>query len=73
MRIFDHPNLTGFKCPICGTSADKPVVLIGIDGTQEDNLIEAIQVHLDCIELRIADRPEEEGKIIYQIISYEKK
>ena len=35
MRVFEHPNLENFKCPICGTSDDKPVTLIGINGTQE--------------------------------------
>ncbi len=51
MRVFEHPNLENFKCPICGTSDDKPVTLIGINGTQEGFNIEANQYHIDCIEL----------------------
>jgi hypothetical protein len=52
MRAFDHPNMShGFKCPICKTNDDKPVVLICINGTQDDGIAEAHQYHLDCIEL----------------------
>ena len=51
MRVFNEPNMTGFKCPICGTSDNKPVVLVGIDGTQDGYNIQAVQYHLDCIEL----------------------
>ena len=51
MRVFDEPNMTNFKCPICGTSNNKPVVLVGIDGTQDGYNIQAVQYHLDCIEL----------------------
>lgn len=64
MRIFDHANLTGgFTCPICGNGEDRPVTLIGIDGTEEGNIMEAAQVHVDCLELRI----NKQQKIIYQI------
>lgn len=51
MRVFEHPNAEGFVCPICNTSEDKPVVLIGIDGTQEGYNIQARQYHIDCLEL----------------------
>jgi hypothetical protein len=64
MRVFDHPNMTNFKCPICHTSDDKPVVLIGIQGTKEGNIIEARQYHLECIELLEMDLPY--NTIIYQ-------
>jgi len=50
MRVFDHPNMENFKCPVCGTNDDKPVVLIGIAGTEEDHIMQAEQVHLDCLE-----------------------
>lgn len=55
MRIFDHPNMGGgFICPACGTSEDKPVVLIAIDGTEEGRIAQAAQVHADCLDdLRI--------------------
>ena len=61
MRVFEHPNLTDFKCPICGTSEDKEVVLIGIDGTKEGNNIQAEQFHLDCLELRTVSLTTVEG------------
>ena len=52
MRTFDHPNIeNNWACPICKTNSDNPVVLIGISGTKEGNIIEAEQFHLDCIEL----------------------
>ena len=52
MKVFDHPNTyTKFVCPICGTGDDKPVVLIPIDGTEKDGIMEARQYHLDCIKL----------------------
>ena len=51
MRAFEHPNMNNFKCPICKTADDKPVVLIGIAGTENGGNIEAKQFHLDCINL----------------------
>ena len=55
MKVFNHPNNDDgkFVCPICNKSDDKPVVLIGIKGTKDpiNNVIEARQYHLDCIEL----------------------
>lgn len=51
MRVFDHPNMEGFVCPICKTSEDKPVVLIGIASTAEGGIMQARQYHLECIEL----------------------
>ena len=51
MRAFDHPNMQDFVCPICGSNEDKPVVLVGIAGTQRDRIIKAKQVHLHCLDL----------------------
>lgn len=53
MRVFEHPNLNNgdWKCPICNTAEDKEVVLVGIEGTQEGNNMQAEQIHLDCIDL----------------------
>ena len=49
MRPFDHPNFEcGFTCPVCKSSADRPVVLVGIPGTECDGNIEAKQVHAEC-------------------------
>jgi len=50
MKIFEHMN-TDDKCPICGTNEDKPVTLIGVVGTEEDNNMEAVQIHIDCLDL----------------------
>ena len=51
MRIFEHPNMENFKCPICGLDDNKPIVLIGVDGTQEGWNMQARQYHVDCIDL----------------------
>lgn len=51
MKIFEHPNLTNFICPVCGGNEDKPVTLIPIDGTQNGKIIEARQYHVDCLNL----------------------
>ncbi len=63
MRVFEHPNLSNFVCPLCSTSRDEPVVLVGVEGTQEGNIMEAHQYHLDCLDLR-----EIEGKFLFQKI-----
>ncbi len=41
----------GHLCPICKTDEEKETVLIPINGTQEGNIAEAEQFHLDCILL----------------------
>jgi len=51
MRIFEHPNTTAKSCPICHTMDDKPVTLISIAGTENGGICEAIQVHVDCLDL----------------------
>lgn len=48
MRQFKHPNMHNFQCPICHTSTDQPVVLVGIPGTESDGNMEAQQVHSEC-------------------------
>jgi hypothetical protein len=51
MRIFNHFNQSNDDiCPICRTNEDKETVLIPIPGTEEGNLLEAIQMHLDCLK-----------------------
>lgn len=67
MRTFEHPNMDNFKCPICNTSDDKEIVLIGIEGTEDGNNIQAEQIHLECLELRIVSLyPNNEGHLLYQ-------
>lgn len=69
MKIFEHPNTShDWKCPICKTNADKPIVLIGIDGTEEGNIMQAEQFHVDCIELRYSKKYANTKSIIYQVI-----
>ena len=48
MRQFDHPNPENFLCPVCQTTADKPIVLVGIKGTEEGSIVECKQVHSEC-------------------------
>lgn len=51
-RTFERPNPAGgFTCPVCLTSADLPVVLAPIPGTQRDGLVECQQVHVECWDL----------------------
>jgi len=65
MRVFEHPNMINFNCPICGANDDDPVVLIGIYGTQEGGNIQAAQVHLKCLELTWYP---DEGLIAQQVV-----
>jgi hypothetical protein len=51
MEVFEHPNMQDFKCPICGTNANRPVALVPIDGTEEGGKCKAEQIHLECIDL----------------------
>ena len=54
MRIFEHPNCSnGWKCPICLESTDLPIVLIGIIGTEEGTIMQAEQIHVDCLDLKL--------------------
>ena len=50
-RIFEHPNPINFKCPVCRSRADAPVVLVPIYGTEEGNIVECQQVHAECYAL----------------------
>ena len=66
MKVFQKNNpLT--SCPICGKSTRKEAVLIPIDGTADGNIEEAMQVHLDCLDLRVCDVAFAEGtsRVIY--------
>ena len=52
MREFEHPNMHGgFECPVCKTGKDAPIVLVGIPGTEDGNIMEADQVHSECYVL----------------------
>lgn len=52
MKIFKHANLSEKDtCLVCQLPEDKPVVLVGIVGTEERNNMQAKQVHVDCLNL----------------------
>ena len=58
MKICKHPNLKNdWICPICKTNADEPIALVNIQGTLKDGVIEAEQIHIDCIDLNIVKLP----------------
>jgi len=65
LKVFEHPNMEEFKCPICKTNEDSPVVLIGIYGTQRGFNIQAEQMHVKCLELTWY-RNDDEGLIVMQ-------
>ena len=49
-RIFENfSQETNDVCPICGTNESKPCGLIAKQGTLDDGIVEAIQVHMDCL------------------------
>ncbi len=52
MKTFEHFNQSTI-CPICGTKDDKAAVLIPIDDTDKEGICECMQVHFDCIRLRV--------------------
>ncbi|RMG79791.1 MAG: hypothetical protein D6707_07535 [Bacteroidetes bacterium] len=56
--MFEHFNQTT-NCPICNTNKDGKAVLIPIEGTEDDGIMEAMQVHLDCIDLFAFEDDEE--------------
>ena len=61
MRTFEHPNLNDFVCPICKTSDDRKVLLIGIPGTEDGGNMEAQQYHSDCVGFLIRQVVERSG------------
>ena len=52
MRIFDKPNSTvKWECPICGNDDEKEVALVSVEGTQQGRVVQARQVHVECLAL----------------------
>lgn len=48
-RVFPHPNTaSGWVCPICKTNADRPVVLVPVEATDDPMTYRAEQVHEKC-------------------------
>ena len=66
MYLFAHPN-PSFVCPICGTSEDKQVVLIPIEGSNNGtHTYQANAYHVDCIDLFEFEM--DDKKLIGQVI-----
>ncbi len=56
MKIFKEPNMSfGFVCPICKKSTVLPITLVGVLSTVKDGKMEAIQVHIDCLNLVVIE------------------
>ena len=52
MRTFKEGNWShNAKCPICKKASKGEVVLIGVEGTENNGNMKAEQFHLECIEL----------------------
>lgn len=73
MRTFKSFNSSGNSiCPICGTNEEKETLLIPIQGTQDGKLMEAAQVHSECLENRMRLRIESSRPpLIYAMCDYE--
>lgn len=68
MRVFEKRNMSGKDvCPICGGKEEGKVVLVRIDGTEDGNICEVVQVCLDCLELRL----DKKSGLIYQVVKAE--
>lgn len=53
MIILEHPDLSEtFRCPICGTGKDQPVVKIPRDWDDIGPTL-TLQVHVECLDLRV--------------------
>ncbi len=51
MKVIQHPSLPDeWKCPICDTNKDEPVVLVEKNRTSQVDY-ETVQYHLACIHL----------------------
>lgn len=64
LRTFEHFPQDN-KCPICGTNEDKECVLVGIDGTGDGRICEAVPVHLECVADYKRLRFNRDARIIY--------
>jgi len=65
MKIFENFNESG-KCHVCGTNKPGKTVLVPLDSTSKDRIEQAVQIHLDCLELRAKVLPNGDV-LIYQI------
>lgn len=52
MKIFKNMNTNSEKlCPICKTKKNKSIFLIPVQKKQKGFDVEAIQIHIDCLNL----------------------
>ena len=52
MRTFDHRNMAANEeCPVCHKNTDGKTVLLPVLGTSKGGISEAVQVHLNCLDL----------------------
>ena len=69
MRIFDEFNSAqpAIPCPLCMTTRNEKTVLVPIDGTEDGNICQALQVHLACLleHIRINTNPDGKATILY--------
>jgi len=70
MKIFEEPNFikNGKSCPVCGTQDNKPVVLVKLTNTAEANKYQAVQVHVECLDLLYCS----DHGIMFQYVRYNK-
>ena len=70
MRFFEHfPE--DKNCPICNRNDDKECWLMPIDGTGDENIVEATPVHAECTGKQMAGRMRhnKEHGIVYCFVS----
>lgn len=61
MRTFEHFPQDA-KCLLCGESGDGECILVGIDGTGDGSIEQAMPIHTGCIRLRY----NENAGVVYQ-------
>lgn len=71
MKIFKKMNVTIDPCIVCGKKTQKAVTLIPIEESIDPNSnnVQALQVHVDCLELWYR----KSVNLFYQKIDQEKK
>jgi hypothetical protein len=68
MKVFSSFNdHGGTVCPICGKGTPEKTILLPIVGTEKDNIMEARQVHLDCLDLSC--KIDNDVLMIFQFVS----
>lgn len=68
MKIFNSfNNFNNDTCSICNKGDEKKAVLIPIVGTEQGNLMECLQVHLDCINL-LCHKQNDGSMLLFQFI-----